>query len=72
MFFLLVKHHIFIYARCALAERVTLSGLTENFPWIFAIYHRYLAFLKFKDSVVHRFKISGCKVAVFLIAWIDV
>ena len=32
---------------------VSLSGLTENFPRIFAIYHRYLAFLKFEDSVVH-------------------
>ena len=72
MFFLLVKHHTFICARRVLAENVTLSGLTENFPWIFAIYHRYLAFLKFKDSVWYRFKISGSKVAVFVIAWIDV
>ena len=72
MFFLLVKHHTFICERHALAENVTLSGLTKNFPWIFAIYHHYLAFLKFKDSVVYRFKISGCKVAVFVIAWIDV
>ena len=50
--------------RHALAESVTLSGLTENFRWIFAIYHRYLAFLKFEDSVVYPFKISGCEVAV--------
>ena len=60
----LLKHHTFICVRRALAESVTLSGLTENFPWIFAIYHRYLVFLKFEDSVVHCFKISGCKVAV--------
>ena len=60
----LLKHHTFICVRCALAESVTLSGLAENFPWIFEIYHRYLAFLKFEDSVVYRFKISGCKVAV--------
>ena len=59
-----LKHHAFICTRRALAESVTLSGLTENFPWIFAIYHRYLAFLKFEDSVVYHFKISGCKVAV--------
>ena len=59
----LLKHHTFICVRCALAESVTLSGLTENFPWIFEINHRYLAFLKFEDSVVYRFKISGCKVA---------
>ena len=32
---------------------VSLSGLAENVPRIFAIYHRYLAFLKFEDSVVH-------------------
>ena len=32
---------------------VSLSGLTENFPRIFAIYHRYLAVFKFEDSVVH-------------------
>ena len=71
MFFL--KHHTFICARCALAESVTLSGLTKNFPWIFAIYHRYLAFLKFEDSVVYHSKFPGCKVAVFvMIAWIDV
>ena len=38
-----VEHHTFICARRALAESVTLSGLSENFPWIFAIYHRYLA-----------------------------
>ena len=56
--------HTFICVSCALAESVTLSGLTENFPWIFEIYHQYLAFLKFEDSVVYRFKISGCKVAV--------
>ena len=72
MFFLLVKHHTFICARRALAESITLSGLTENFPWLFAIYHHYLAFLKFVDSVVYCFKISGCKVTVFVIAWIDV
>ena len=59
-----LKHHTFICARRALAESVTLSVLTENFPWVFAIYHRYLAFLKFEDSIVYRFKISGCKVAV--------
>ena len=59
-----LKHHTFVCARHALAESVTLSGLTENFPWILAIYHQYLAFLKFEDSVVYRFKISGCKVAV--------
>ena len=58
------KHHTFICARRALAESVTLSGLTENFPWIFASYHRYLAFLKFEDIVVCCFKISGCKVLV--------
>ena len=34
----LLKHHTFIYARGVLAESVTLSGLTEHFPWIFAIY----------------------------------
>ena len=66
----LLKHHTFICARCVLAESVTLSGLTENFPWIFAISLWYLAFLKFEDSVVYRFKISGCKVAVFVIACI--
>ena len=59
-----LKHHTFICARHALAESLTLSGLTENFPWVFAIYHRYLAFLKVEDSVVYRFKISGHKVAV--------
>ena len=48
-----LKHHTFICARhVALVESVTLSGLTKNFPWIFAIYHRYLAFLEFEDSVV--------------------
>ena len=52
-----LKHHTFICARRALAESVTLYHLTENFPWVFAIYHRYLAFLKFEDSVVYRFKI---------------
>ena len=31
----LLKHHTFICVRCALAESVTLSGLTQNFPWIF-------------------------------------
>ena len=35
----LLKHHTFICVRCMLAESVTLSGLTENFPWIFEIYH---------------------------------
>ena len=59
-----LKHHTFICARHALAESVTLSGLTENFPWVFAIYYRYLAFLKFDNSVVYHSKISGCKVAV--------
>ena len=59
-----LKHHTFICGRRALAESVTLSGLTENFPWVFAVYHRYLAFLKFKDSIVYQVKISGCKVAV--------
>ena len=59
-----LKHHTFICVRRALAESVTLSGLTENFPWIFLIYHRCLAFLKFEDSVLYRFKISVCKVAV--------
>ena len=49
----LLKHHAFICVRHALAESVTLSGLDENFPWIFAIYHRYLAFLKFEDSIVY-------------------
>ena len=56
---------LFICARCVLAESVTFSGLTENFPWIFAIYHRYLAFLKFEDSVVYCFKISGCRSCSF-------
>ena len=60
-----LKHHTFICARRALAESVTLSGLTENFPWIFAIYHRYLAFLKFKDSVAYHFKMSGCRSCCF-------
>ena len=46
-----LKHHTFICARRALAESVTLPGLTENFPWVFTISHRYLAFLKFEDSV---------------------
>ena len=68
----LLKLHTFICARCPLAESVTLSGLTENFLWIFAIYHRYLASLKFEDSAVYHFKISVCKVAVFVIACIDV
>ena len=67
----LFKNHTFICGRRVLAESVT-SGLTENFPWILTIYHRYLAFLKFDDSVVYRFTLSGCKVAVFVIAWIDV
>ena len=59
-----LKHRTFICARRTLAESVTLSGLMENFPQVFAIYHRYLAFLKFDESVVYHFKISGCKVAV--------
>ena len=65
----LLKHHTFICTRHALAARlaesITLSGLSKNFPWIFAIYHRYLAFLKFEDSVVYRFKISGCRSCSF-------
>ena len=67
-----LKHHTFSCARRALAESVTLSGLTEDFPWVFVIYHRYLAFLKFEDSVVYRFKISGCKSCSYVVAWIDV
>ena len=68
----LLKHHTFNCARHALMDSVTLSSLTESFPRIFAICHRYLAFLKFEDSAVYQFKISVCKVAVFLIARIDV
>ena len=67
-----LKHHTFICARRALAESVTLSGLTKNFPWIFAIYHRYLAFLKFEDSIVYCFKNIRLQSCSFVIAWIDV
>ena len=44
----------------------------RKFPLDFNNLYRYLAFLKFDDSVVYRFTLSGCKVAVFVIAWIDV
>ena len=60
-----LKRHTFICTRRALAESTTLSRFTENFPWIFAIYHQYLAFLKFKDGIVYRFKISGCRTCSF-------
>ena len=50
---LLKTSHIHLRRRAGGKRNLSLSGLTENFPWIFAIYHRYLAFLKFEDSVVH-------------------
>ena len=37
---------------------VSLSGVTENFPRIFAIYHRYLTFLKLKTALYMYKRVS--------------
>ena len=56
-----LTHHTFICARRALAESVTLPGLTENFPWVFAIYHRYLGFLILKTVLCTVLKYQVAK-----------
>ena len=59
-----LKHHTFICARRAGRKRNFVCESPKISVEFFAIYHRYLAFLKFEDGVVYRFKISDYKVAV--------
>ena len=57
--------HIHLCKARAGGKRNFVCSLTEIFPWIFAIYRQYLAFLRFEDGAVYHFKISGCRSCSF-------